>query len=46
MGLKRFISNLTKVENVEKKYSTKAFLIFAGSMIVVILGLVVILSLI
>ena len=46
MGLRNFISNLKKVDNADKKYSTKAFLIFAGSMIVVILGLVVILSII
>ena len=46
MGLKRFINNLQKVENADKKYSTKAFLIFAGVMIAVILGLVVILSII
>ena len=46
MGIKNFIKNLEKVDNAEKKISTKGFLIFAASMIFVIITLVVVLSLI
>lgn len=46
MGLKSYIDKLVKVENADKKISTKGFLIFAGAMILVILTLVIILSII
>ncbi|MBQ9730977.1 MAG: hypothetical protein IJV94_02465 [Bacilli bacterium] len=46
MCLKNYVEKLVKVDNADKKISTKGFLIFAGAMIVVILTLVVILSII
>ena len=46
MCLRKLLNKLEKVENVEKKVSTKGFLIFSIGMIVVILTLVVILSLV
>jgi hypothetical protein len=46
MGIKNFIKNLQKVDNAEKKISTKGFLIFSAGMIFVIITLVVVLSLI
>lgn len=46
MCLKEYVDKLVKVENADKKISTKGFLIFAAIMIVVILTLVVVLSII
>jgi hypothetical protein len=46
MGIRSFIKKLEKVDNVEKKISTKGFLLFAAGMILVIITLVVVLSLI
>jgi len=44
MCLKKLLESLPVTENADKKISTKGFFIFAGIMIIVIIGLVILLS--